>query len=177
MEPFWAKPFVKNKVDRLNLIQSIVFNVAFNTGLNMLVCAPTGAGKTNIALLTVMQTLKSFSTEKDDNNYKIAKEKFKIIYIAPLKALAAEITDKLRTSLSDYKIIVEECTGDTNIPKSVLTKASILVCTPEKWDVMTRMNNENEILENVELLIIDEVHLLNDDRGHVIENIVARYKM
>lgn len=72
---------------------------------------------------------------------------------------------------------MEECTGDTNIPKSVLTKASILVCTPEKWDVMTRMNNENEILENVELLIIDEVHLLNDDRGHVIENIVARQKM
>jgi len=94
-----------------------------------------------------------------------------------LKALAAEITDKLKTALESYKIIVEECTGDTNIPKSVLTKASILVCTPEKWDVMTRMNNENEILENVELLIIDEVHLLNDDRGHVIENIVARQKM
>lgn len=91
--------------------------------------------------------------------------------------MAAEITDKLHTSLSEYKIIVEECTGDTNIPKSVLTKANILVCTPEKWDVMTRMNNENEILENVELLIIDEVHLLNDDRGHVIENIVARQKM
>jgi antiviral helicase SLH1 len=68
MEPFWAKPFVKNKVEKLNLIQSIVYNVAFNTGLNMLVCAPTGAGKTNIALLTILHTLKTFATEKGTND-------------------------------------------------------------------------------------------------------------
>jgi len=91
-----------------------------------------------------------------------------------MKALAAEIVDKFQKMLECYKIRVEECTGDTNIPKSVLVKANILVCTPEKWDVMSRMNHENEILENVQLLILDEVHLLNDERGHVLENIVAR---
>jgi len=94
-----------------------------------------------------------------------------------MKALAQEITDKFEKSLKMYGINVFECTGDTNIPKSELIRANILVCTPEKWDVMTRMNHENEILELVQLLIIDEVHLLNDDRGHVIENIVARYNM
>lgn len=75
MDPFWARPFVKNKVEKLNLIQSVVYNVAFNTGLNMLICAPTGAGKTNIALLTILQTLKSYCND----DHKIAKEKFKII--------------------------------------------------------------------------------------------------
>lgn len=43
----------------LNPVQSIVFEHAFNSAGNMLVCAPTGAGKTNIATLTVLQAIKS----------------------------------------------------------------------------------------------------------------------
>ncbi|RVE62285.1 hypothetical protein OJAV_G00155550 [Oryzias javanicus] len=39
---------------RLNRIQSIVFETAYNTNENLLICAPTGAGKTNIAMLTVL---------------------------------------------------------------------------------------------------------------------------
>lgn len=39
---------------RLNVIQSTVCDCAFRSNENMLVCAPTGAGKTNIALLTVL---------------------------------------------------------------------------------------------------------------------------
>lgn len=41
----------------LNRIQSIVFETAYYTNENVLVCAPTGAGKTNIALLAVMHTV------------------------------------------------------------------------------------------------------------------------
>lgn len=36
-------------------MQSEVFEVAYKTAQNMLVCAPTGAGKTNIAMLAIMQ--------------------------------------------------------------------------------------------------------------------------
>lgn len=43
---------------RLNRIQSIVFETAYNTNENMLVCAPTGAGKTNIAMLTVLHEIR-----------------------------------------------------------------------------------------------------------------------
>ena len=51
----------------------------------------------------------------------------------------------------------------------------MLVVTPEKWDVVTRKSNSDaELLGKVQLLIIDEVHLLHDDRGPVIETIVAR---
>ena len=31
-----------------------MFETAYNTNENMLICAPTGAGKTNIAMLTVL---------------------------------------------------------------------------------------------------------------------------
>lgn len=45
-------------VERLNRIQSVVFPTAYNTNQNLLICAPTGAGKTNIALLTVLHQVR-----------------------------------------------------------------------------------------------------------------------
>jgi replicative superfamily II helicase len=71
---------------RLNRIQSEVFDIAYNSAENMLVCAPTGAGKTNIAMLTFLQLLKQ--------NIRIDtldKTSVKAIYIAPMKALAQEV--------------------------------------------------------------------------------------
>lgn len=53
----WAQlAFIGTK--KLNRIQSAVYNTAYNSSENMLVCAPTGAGKTNIAMLTFLQLVK-----------------------------------------------------------------------------------------------------------------------
>lgn len=51
----------------------------------------------------------------------------------------------------------------------------MLVTTPEKWDVVTRKSTGDvELTKMVKLLILDEVHLLDSDRGHVLEALVAR---
>ena len=50
----------------------------------------------------------------------------------------------------------------------------MIVTTPEKWDVITRKSSDMALSMLVKLIIIDEVHLLNDDRGSVIETLVAR---
>ena len=51
----------------------------------------------------------------------------------------------------------------------------MIVTTPEKWDVVTRKSTGDVALAQiVKLLIIDEVHLLHEDRGAVIECLVAR---
>lgn len=51
----------------------------------------------------------------------------------------------------------------------------MIVTTPEKWDVVTRKSTGDVALSQlVRLLIIDEVHLLHEDRGAVIECLVAR---
>lgn len=47
-------------IECFNHIQSEVFNIAYNTNENMLICAPTGAGKTNVALLTIVNQAKRF---------------------------------------------------------------------------------------------------------------------
>jgi activating signal cointegrator complex subunit 3 len=48
------------------------------------------------------------------------------------------------------------------------------VTTPEKWDVVTRKGGDGSLASMVGLIIIDEIHLLADVRGAVIETIVAR---
>lgn len=57
----------------LNRIQTVVFDAAYNTNENLLVCAPTGAGKTNVALLTIIHQIK-----QNIRNNTIHKEEFKV---------------------------------------------------------------------------------------------------
>ena len=71
----------------LNRIQSRIYPTAFNSNENLLVCAPTGAGKTNIAMIAVLREVAS-----NMRDGVIQKADFKIVYVAPMKALAAEVT-------------------------------------------------------------------------------------
>ena len=57
--------------------------------------------------------------------------------------------------------------------KNELDETTMLVTTPRR-DVITRKGGEVSAAATLRLLIIDEVHLLNDDRGPVIETLVAR---
>ncbi|XP_020291198.1 activating signal cointegrator 1 complex subunit 3 isoform X2 [Pseudomyrmex gracilis] len=154
----------------LNRIQSIVFNVAYNTNENLLICAPTGAGKTNVAMLTVVHQLK-----QNIQDGLLQKDQFKIIYIAPMKALAAEMTANFNKKLSSLGVCVRELTGDMQLTKQEIQQTQMIVTTPEKWDVVTRKGTGDISLTSiVRLLIIDEVHLLHGDRGPVVEALVAR---
>ncbi|KAG3289993.1 activating signal cointegrator 1 complex subunit 3 [Ictidomys tridecemlineatus] len=155
---------------RLNRIQSIVFETAYNTNENMLICAPTGAGKTNIAMLTVLHEIRQHFQQGV-----IKKNEFKIVYVAPMKALAAEMTNYFSKRLEPLGIIVKELTGDMQLSKNEILRTQMLVTTPEKWDVVTRKSVGDVALSQiVKLLILDEVHLLHEDRGPVLESIVAR---
>ncbi len=59
--------------------------------------------------------------------------------------------------------------------RAEINDTQMIVTTPEKWDVVTRKGlGDTQFVEKVKLLIIDEVHLLNDERGAVIESLVAR---
>jgi activating signal cointegrator complex subunit 3 len=167
--PDWAQLAFRG-MKSLNRLQSQVYNSAFNTSENLLICAPTGAGKTNVAMLSVLQCL---SNHMEDGV--IMADQFKMIYVCPMKALASEITDKFGRRLRPLGLNVKELTGDTQLSKNEIDKTHMLVVTPEKWDVITRKaGGDGTLISKVKLLIIDEVHLLADDRGAVIETLVAR---
>ena len=150
----------------LNRIQTICYPAAYKSNENLLVCAPTGAGKTNVALLTILREL----VQHEDLN----QVDFKIVYVAPMKALAQEIAAKFSSKLHSLGVVVKEFTGDMQLSKSEIMKTHIIVTTPEKWDVVTRKAGEGALSSTVRLLIVDEVHLLHEERGAVIETIIAR---
>ncbi|KAG5950888.1 hypothetical protein E4U53_004221 [Claviceps sorghi] len=164
----------------LNRMQSLVYPVGYKMSENMLICAPTGAGKTDAAMLTILHTIgqhvhpnplespgaTEFAVDVDD---------FKIVYVAPMKALAAEVTEKLGKRLAWLGVKCREYTGDMQLTKSEIVQTQIIVTTPEKWDVVTRKGTgDTELVQKVRLLIIDEVHMLHDERGAVLESLVAR---
>lgn len=164
----------------LNRMQSLLYPVAYKTSENMLICAPTGAGKTDAAMLTILHAIsKNISPEPfeehDASDFVVRTDDFKVVYVAPMKALAAEVTDKLGKRLQWLGIQVRELTGDMQLTKREIAATQIIVTTPEKWDVVTRKSTgDTELVQKVRLLIIDEVHMLHDERGAVLESLVAR---
>ncbi|XP_032222645.2 U5 small nuclear ribonucleoprotein 200 kDa helicase-like isoform X1 [Nematostella vectensis] len=154
----------------LNRIQSRLCETALNSDENLLLCAPTGAGKTNVALLTILREIgKHINLDGTINT-----EEFKIIYVAPMRSLVQEMVLNFSKRLSTYGLTVSELTGDHNLTKEQIHGTQIIVCTPEKWDIITRKSGERTFTQLVRLIIIDEIHLLHDDRGPVLESLVAR---
>eukprot|EP00931_Biecheleriopsis_adriatica_P074347 TRINITY_DN48427_c0_g1_i1.p1 TRINITY_DN48427_c0_g1~~TRINITY_DN48427_c0_g1_i1.p1 ORF type:complete len:2277 (-),score=572.30 TRINITY_DN48427_c0_g1_i1:97-6843(-) len=172
--PQWAQVAFKG-TEKLNTIQSMVFNAAFGRSQNLLICAPTGAGKTNIAVLTILRLI----GQHMDAAGGLGKD-FKVVYMAPMKALVGEVAEKFGQRLGPLGVNVAELTGDMNLSKKELEQVHVIVTVPEKWDVMTRNSasgggmSDDGLQKLVQLIIIDEVHLLNDERGAVIETVVAR---
>ncbi|KAJ1929859.1 activating signal cointegrator 1 complex subunit 3 [Tieghemiomyces parasiticus] len=169
----------------LNRIQSIIYPTAYQSNENMLVCAPTGAGKTDVAMLTILRTIALFcrprpwevttASNLDRPPFAVDRDDFKIIYVAPMKALAAEVTRKIASRVKWLGLNVRELTGDMQLTRAEVRATQILVTTPEKWDVVTRKGTgDTDLVSKVRLLIIDEVHLLHEDRGAVLESLVAR---
>ena len=162
----------------LNRIQTIVHPIAFKQSRNLLVAAPTGAGKTNIALLTILREVILCLPEGAADNtssssaWNMKDKQFKIVYIAPLKALASEIVDKFSKALGYLGMRVRELTGDMSMTKVEIQECHVIVSTPEKWDVITRKTDG--MMNLVNCMIIDEIHLLNDERGLVLECLVSR---
>jgi len=167
--PEWAQgPFSTTK--SLNKIQSKCYPTAFQDDGNMLVCAPTGSGKTNVAMLTILREIGKNRNARGD----IDLDAFKIVYIAPLKALVQEQVGNFGKRLETFGIKVSELTGDRQLTKQQIADTQIIVTTPEKWDVITRKATDLSYTNLVRLIIIDEIHLLHDDRGPVLESIVSR---
>ncbi|MDH5431370.1 MAG: DEAD/DEAH box helicase [Nitrosopumilus sp.] len=134
-------------------------------GKNILVSAPTASGKTLIAMLAMLSYL--------------SQNKGKVIYLSPLRALAAEkFTEfkKLEKISIGNKIKVAISTGDfENIEKN-LEKSNVLILTNEKMDSIIR--HGAEWVDDIGLVISDEVHLLGDEsRGPTLEMILTQLKL
>ncbi|KAG0717317.1 Activating signal cointegrator 1 complex subunit 3 [Chionoecetes opilio] len=145
-----------------NPIQTQIFHTLYHTDHNVLLGAPTGSGKTIAAEIAMFRVFRQYPEAK-------------IVYIGPMKALVRERVDDWRVRLQQkLGIKVVELTGDVTPDIRAIQAANVIVTTPEKWDGISRSWQTRGYVRQVALIVIDEIHLLGEDRGPVLEVIVSR---
>lgn len=127
---------------------------------NVLVCTPTASGKTFIAELAMLNT--------------ILFEGGKALYIVPLRALASEKFGQFTKRYGDL-VRVALSSSDVDAVDAQLADYDIIVLTSEKLDAL--MRHEAPWLSAVKVVVVDEIHLLNDvDRGPTLEIVITRLR-
>ena len=140
-------------------IQRKCLEAGLLNGKSLLACAPTASGKTLVATMAICNTL----------------GKGKAIYLVPLKALGNDKLREYRKLLEKSHFSVTLSTGDMDSESLQLAKSDLLILTTEKLDSLLR--HRLPWLAEVKIVVIDEIHLLNDaSRGPTLEIILTLLK-
>ncbi len=127
-------------------------------GKSLVVSSPTASGKTLMALMAAYLKAKV--------------QKRKVVYLAPLRALASEKYAEF-SEFSRFGIRTTISTGDYDSSGETLGRADIVVLTNERFDSV--MRHKVSWINSVGLFIADEVHLAgNDSRGPTLEMILTK---
>ncbi len=121
---------------------------------DVLLLAPTGAGKTLAGFLASLVTLAADP-----------RPRLHTLYVSPLKALAADIARNLMRPIADLAlpITVETRTGDTPQERRRRQREApphCLLTTPESLALLVSLPDWTATLAGVETVVIDEVHAL-----------------
>lgn len=133
---------------------------------------PTSGGKTLLAQFRILQALNQFD---QDAGW--------VAYVAPTRALTAQVTRLLRRDFETIGIRVEQLTGAVEIDtfeEDLLTRNGenrafdVLVATPEKLQLVIR---NKKVPRPLALIVMDEAHNIEDEtRGLRIELLLATIK-
>jgi ATP-dependent Lhr-like helicase len=153
---------------------------AYLEGKSGLIHSATGTGKTLAAWLgPLLENLEpgTRTSEPRENNSAL-----KVLWLTPLRALAADTVNALREPLtdigSDWR--VEARTGDTSSyqkAKQTEKMPDAMVTTPESLSIMLSRFESRKQLSNLQCVIVDEWHeLMASKRGVQTELALARLR-
>lgn len=156
--------FFRGQYPKLNPVQSDVAPYVVQKAENLLIGTETGTGKTLMAEVAIWDLLSK-------------NEKAKALYIAPLRAIAME-KEREWQKFASAGLPVYKITGDEEtVDEEKARKARIILSTAEKWDSLTRKPGRFPFVKNIDLIVLDEVHIIDDEtRGPTTEVLVARLK-
>src|SRR2546421_5381421 len=126
------------------------------TGLNLLVVAPTGSGKTEASLLPVIESIRH---QKQPG--------IQVLYVTPLRALNRDMVERLRRLVERTRLTVAVRHGDTppsERRKQAAAPPDVLITTPETLQAILPGKIMQRHLKAVRFVIIDEVHQFAHDR-------------
>lgn len=128
-------------------------------GRNCLIIAPTGSGKTEAAVLPLLDRL---SKEQDRRGVRV-------LYITPLRALNRDMVRRLEELCSGIGVSIAVRHGDTEQKernRQQRMAPQVLVTTPESLQSMLPTKGMGPALRNVMAVVVDEIHeLYSNKRG------------
>uniref|UniRef100_T1KEB6 Helicase ATP-binding domain-containing protein n=1 Tax=Tetranychus urticae TaxID=32264 RepID=T1KEB6_TETUR len=140
----------------------LFFNALYTTDDNVFIGAPTGSGKTVCAEFAM---LRLFSNNSDGRCvYVTAKHELAEIIFSDWSQRFGKLLDK--------KVVM--LTGETAADLKLLAKGNIIISTPEHWDILSRRWKQRKNVQNVNLFIVDELHLVSGEEGPVLEVVCSR---
>jgi len=156
--------FFRDEYPKLNPVQTEVAPYVFQRSENLLIGTETGTGKTLMAEVAMWGLLSKHETAKS-------------LYIAPLRAITIE-KEKEWQKFATAGIPVYKITGDEEtVDDEKARKARIILTTGEKWDSLTRKPGRFPFVRNIDLIVLDEVHIIDDEtRGPTTEVLIARLR-
>ncbi|KAL0230762.1 hypothetical protein PCE1_004317 [Barthelona sp. PCE] len=150
-----------------NSIQSACYNTLLYCNDNMVISSPTATGKTTLFELAI---IKNMDQQKSN----------KTIYISPLKALCYEVYQNWKQKFNGLNVMLLTSDKD-KITQTDVQQSDIFITTPEKLDSLTRHETSYSAFKlsdmKLGLVCIDEIHILGDRRGAILEILVTRMKM
>ena len=147
---------VKERFGELTEIQKLAIPRVL-AGENVLILAPTGFGKTESALLPVLEKIKN------------KEQGICALYITPLRALSRDLKQRFTWWCERLNISHDIRTGDTTPAeraKHRKTPPKILLTTVESLQALMLGRIMRQHLTKVEFVIVDEIHdILDNKRG------------
>ena len=144
-------------IKELRPCQEKAINAGVLEGKSLLVCSPTGSGKTQVAEYAALAS--------------ILQKKSKAVYIVPLRALA---TEKYKDFVKRYGHLcrIAMSSGDLDSADNYLAGYDLIIVTAEKLDSLLR--HQAPWVKGIATMIVDEIHLLQDTtRGPVLEILIT----
>lgn len=139
-------------------------------GNNVLIVSGTASGKTEAAMLPILEDLLK-------NRY----TGLNCLYFAPLKALINDLSLRLKQVFEPFGFRVERWHGDVSYSDKAeaMKNARILVTTPESMEsLLTSKHINKDLFGNLRYLIVDEIHsFVSGPRGAQIASQLERLEL
>jgi len=155
---------------------------AYRAGESGLVHAATGTGKTLAAWGGPLLEWMSSATSQPQKPRRDRTPPLRVLWITPLRALAADTEEALRQPLEDLEIpwSLESRTGDTSAALRARQRRRLptaLITTPESLSLLLTRSDAAGIFADLRLVVVDEWHeLMGTKRGVLVELALARLR-
>ncbi|WP_078592941.1 DEAD/DEAH box helicase [Evansella clarkii] len=169
LSPYIQKKIWEMRWDSFTPVQDETIPLVIETEKDIIISSGTASGKTEAAFLPILSLIESEG-----------REKLKVIYISPLKALINNQFDRIIQLCESNDIPIHRWHGDVSQSKKskfVKQPAGILQITPESIESLfiNRTEQLKHIFKNVDFIVIDEIHsFIDSERGVHLRSLLSR---